>query len=206
MVLASPFLCNREMTVLTVMLVNDGSGKAAALKEALTQAGVRVIAEVEVSLRLGEMIDSIRPDIVLIDSDAPSRDMLEHVCVVSAHSERPVVMFTDDARRDTIRAALAAGVAAYVVGEVVPERIQPLLEVAIERYSLERERREEMDNMRQRLADRQVVEKAKGLLMQMKGIGEDEAYRQLRERAMKAQKKLGDVAREVVELANWLKG
>ncbi|MBI3145050.1 MAG: ANTAR domain-containing protein [Pseudogulbenkiania sp.] len=194
------------MTVLTVMLVNDGSGKAAALKEALTQAGVRVIAEVEVSLRLGEMIDSIRPDIVLIDSDAPSRDMLEHVCVVSAHSERPVVMFTDDARRDTIRAALSAGVAAYVVGEVVPERIQPLLEVAIERYSLERERREEMDNMRQRLADRQVVEKAKGLLMQMKGIGEDEAYRQLRERAMKAQKKLGDVAREVVELANWLKG
>ena len=188
------------------MLVNDGSGKAAALKEALTQAGVRVIAEVEVSLRLGEMIDSIRPDIVLIDSDAPSRDMLEHVCVVSAHSERPVVMFTDDARRDTIRAALTAGVAAYVVGEVVPERIQPLLEVAIERYSLDKERREELDDMRQRLADRQVVEKAKGLLMQMKGIGEDEAYRQLRERAMKSQKKLGDVAREVVELANWLKG
>ncbi|WP_084612643.1 ANTAR domain-containing response regulator [Pseudogulbenkiania sp. MAI-1] len=194
------------MTVLTVMLVNDGSGKAAALKEALTQAGVRVIAEVEVSLRLGEMIDSIRPDIVLIDSDAPSRDMLEHVCVVSAHSERPVVMFTDDTRRDTIRAALAAGVAAYVVGDVVPERIQPLLEVAIERYSLDKERREELDDMRQRLADRQVVEKAKGLLMQMKGIGEDEAYRQLRERAMKSQKKLGDVAREVVELANWLKG
>nr|WP_294863711.1 ANTAR domain-containing protein [uncultured Pseudogulbenkiania sp.] len=194
------------MTVLTVMLVNDGSGKAAALKEALTQAGVRVIAEVEVSLRLGEMIDSIRPDIVLIDSDAPSRDMLEHVCVSSAHSERPVVMFTDDARRDTIRAALAAGVAAYVVGDVVPERIQPLLEVAIERYSLDKERREELDGMRQRLADRQVVEKAKGLLMQMKGIGEDEAYRQLRERAMKSQKKLGDVAREVVELANWLKG
>lgn len=192
--------------MLTVMLVNDGSGKAAALKEALTQAGVRVIAEVEVSLRLGEMIDSIRPDIVLIDSDAPSRDMLEHVCVVSAHSERPVVMFTDDARRDTIRAALTAGVAAYVVGEVVPERIQPLLEVAIERYSLDKERREELDDMRQRLADRQVVEKAKGLLMQMKGIGEDEAYRQLRERAMKSQKKLGDVAREVVELANWLKG
>jgi response regulator NasT len=194
------------MTVLTVMLVNDGSGKAAALKEALTQAGVRVIAEVEVSLRLEEMIDSIRPDIVLIDSDAPSRDMLEQVCVSSAHSERPVVMFTDDARRDTIRAALAAGVAAYVVGEVVPERIQPLLEVAIERYSLDKERREELDDMRQRLADRQVVEKAKGLLMQMKGIGEDEAYRQLRERAMKSQKKIGDVAREVVELANWLKG
>ena len=120
--------------MLTVMLVKDGSGKAASLRTLLEQAGVRVVAEVGANLHLADVLAAARPDVVLIDSDAPSRDMLEQVCVMGAQSERPVVMFTDDGSRDTIRAALSAGVAADVVGEVESSRIQPLLEVAIERH------------------------------------------------------------------------
>lgn len=191
--------------VLTVMLVKDGSGKAASLRTLLEQAGVRVVAEVEANLHLADVLAAARPDVVLIDSDAPSRDMLEQVCVMGAQSERPVVMFTDDGSRDTIRAALSAGVAAYVVGEVESSRIQPLLEVAIERHQIDVSRRAELADAQQQLADRKVVEKAKGLLMEMKGLDEATAYKQLRERAMKQQKKLAEVAQEIISLAEWLK-
>ncbi|MDC7712232.1 ANTAR domain-containing response regulator [Vogesella indigofera] len=191
--------------VLTVMLVKDGSGKAASLRTLLEQAGVRVVAEVEANLHLADVLAAARPDVVLIDSDAPSRDMLEQVCVMGAQSERPVVMFTDDGSRDTIRAALSAGVAAYVVGEVESSRIQPLLEVAIERHQIDVSRRAELADAQRQLADRKVVEKAKGLLMEMKGLDEATAYKQLRERAMKQQKKLAEVAQEIISLAEWLK-
>ena len=191
--------------VLTVMLVKDGSGKAASLRTLLEQAGVRVVAEVEANLHLADVLAAARPDVVLIDSDAPSRDMLEQVCVMGAQSERPVVMFTDDGSRDTIRAALSAGVAAYVVGDVESSRIQPLLEVAIERHQIDVSRRAELADAQQQLADRKVVEKAKGLLMEMKGLDEATAYKQLRERAMKQQKKLAEVAQEIISLAEWLK-
>ena len=191
--------------MLTVMLVKDGSGKAASLRTLLEQAGVRVVAEVEANLHLADVLAAARPDVVLIDSDAPSRDMLEQVCVMGAQSERPVVMFTDDGSRDTIRAALSAGVAAYVVGDVESSRIQPLLEVAIERHQIDVSRRAELADAQRQLADRKVVEKAKGLLMEMKGLDEATAYKQLRERAMKQQKKLAEVAQEIISLAEWLK-
>ena len=196
----------RNTAVLTVMLVNDGSGRAAALKEALAAAGVRVVAEVQATPQLADVLAAARPDVVLIDSDAPARDMLEQVCVMGARHGQPVVMFTDDSRRDTIRAALSAGVAAYVVGSVEAARIQPLLEVAIERHQLEQTRRSELASAQQQLAERKVIEKAKGLLMQMKGLDEQTAYKQLRERAMQQQKRLADVAQEIISLAEWLQG
>lgn len=192
--------------MLKVMLLNDGHGRAASLRHTLAAAGVCVVAERPAGIDLAEAIVRLEPDVVLIDADAAARDTLENVCVASESSARPVVMFTDDGNRDTIRAALRAGVAAYVVGTVPPERIEPLLTVAIERGAVERARRIELAEARQRLADRQAIEKAKGLLMQMRGASEDQAHRLLRERAMQSQRRLGDVAREVVDMAQWLGG
>ncbi|SCK28674.1 ANTAR domain-containing response regulator [Vogesella sp. LIG4] len=186
------------------MLVNDGSGRVTALREALAAAGVRVVAEVEATPQLADVLAAARPDVVLIDSDAPARDMLEQVCVMGASHGQPVVMFTGDDSRETMRAALQAGVAAYVVGQVESSRIQTVLEVAIERNHIEQTRRAELADAQRQLAERKLIEKAKGLLMQMKGLDEASAYKQLRERAMKQQKKLADVAQEIISLAEWL--
>lgn len=190
--------------MLKVMLLNDGEGRAASLRQTLAAAGVRVVAEAAPGMDLAAAIEDAAPDVVLIDSDAPGRDTLEYVCVASEHSDRPVVMFTGDGTRAAIRDALQAGVAAYVVGDVPAARIESLLTVAIERFAVEKSRREALREAKLRLADRQWVEKAKGILMQTRSISEDEAHRLLRERAMQAQKRLGEVAREVVEFSQWL--
>lgn len=190
--------------MLKVMLLNDGEGRAASLRQVLAAAGVRVVAEAATDMDLAARIARAAPDVVLIDSDAPGRDTLEDVCVASEHSDRPVVMFTGDGDRATIRAALRAGVAAYVVGEVPAARIEPLLTVAIERFAMEKSRRDELRETRERLAERQVVEKAKGILMKARAVPEDQAHRLLREYAMQNQKRLGEAAREIVEMSQWL--
>jgi len=190
--------------MLKVMLLNDGEGRAASLRQTLAAAGVHVVAEMAPDMDLAAAIAQAAPDVVLIDSDAPGRDTLENVCVASEHSDRPVVMFTDNGNRETIRNALRAGVAAYVVGDVPAGRIEPLLTVAIERFAMEKSRREELRDAQLRLADRQWVEKAKGILMKARSISEDEAHGLLRQRAMQSQKRLGEVAREVVEMSAWL--
>ena len=190
--------------MLKVMLLNDGEGRAASLRQTLAAAGVHVVAEVAPGTDLAASIAQSAADVVLIDSDAPGRDTLENICVANSHSDRPVVMFTDDGNRETIRTALRAGVAAYVVGDVPAARIEPLLTVAIERFAMEKTRREELREAQLRLADRQWVEKAKGILMKTRAVTEDEAHRLLRERAMQSQKRLGEVAREVVEMSQWL--
>ncbi|GHD78712.1 ANTAR domain-containing response regulator [Vogesella fluminis] len=184
------------------MLVKDGA--AALPRSRLEQAGVRVVAEVAASRCLAE-VAAVRPDVVLIDCDTPSRDMLECVRVMSMQGGQTVVMFTADDSRDAIRAALGAGVAGYVAGMVENARIRSLLEVAIERHRIDVSRRAELADAQRQLAERKVVEKAKGLLMAMKGLDEAAAYKQLRERAMKQQKKLVEVAQEIISLAAWLK-
>jgi response regulator NasT len=187
------------------MLVNDGDARVGGLRHRLEEAGISVIAEVRSGAGLADSIARAKPDVVLIDTDDPNRDTLEEVCIASEHSARPVVMFTGDGDRAAIRSAIQAGVAAYVVGEVPASRIQSLLDVAIERFAVEHARREELTQTKLRLAERQWIDKAKALLMQLRGVSEEEAYRMLRDRAMQSQRRIGEVAREMTEVAGWLK-
>ena len=190
--------------MLKILLVNDGEGRTRLLRDALGEAGVRVIGEIEACADLARVLDALRPDMVLIDTDAPSRDTLEAVCVASEHGGRPVVMFTDDGRRDSLRAAIRAGVSAYVVGTVDGARVENVLAVAAERFEMERTLKDELAETRTRLAERQWVDKAKGLLMRLKQLDEDEAFRLLRTQAMREQKRIGEVAQAMVEAAGWL--
>lgn len=191
--------------MLRIMLLHDGDMRAVSLRQTLAKAGIEIVAEAPADFDLADTIAAVNPDVVLIDSNAPARDTLENLCVTSAFSAKPVVMFTGDGSRDAMRTALHAGVAAYIVGDVPPSRIASLLNVAMERFAVEQARRDELSQMRQKLADRQAIEKAKGLLMQWRDISEGEAYSLLRERAMQRQKRLGDVASEVLEMAQWMK-
>jgi response regulator NasT len=126
------------------------------------------------------------------------------VSVVSARDPRPIVLFTEDRENATIQAALKAGVSAYVVAGMQPERLQPILEVAVARFEREQALREELRDAQTRLAERKVIERAKGFLMQQKGVSEDEAYRLLRKLAMDRNAKLLDVAQQVVDVAKLL--
>jgi two-component system, response regulator / RNA-binding antiterminator len=188
--------------MLKVLLVDDTPDRASALKEALLRMeGVSVACTLESPLELLRRVAEHQPDVVLIDTDSPSRDVLEQLAAVSSNAPRPVVMFTEDAQDEAIRAALKVGVSAYIVDGIAPQRLDPIMRVAIERFGAEQQLRAELEETRSRLAERKLVERAKGILMKQRGTSEDEAFALLRSHAMQRGIRLGEAAQQVIDVS-----
>jgi response regulator NasT len=191
--------------VLKVLLVEDTSERASALKAALsTMEGIELACTLDSPLELLHHVADHKPDIVLIETESPSRDVLEQLAVVSSNAPRPVVMFAEDAKGEAIRSALRAGVSAYIVDGISPERLDPIMRVAMERFEADQALRAELHDAKTRLADRKVVDRAKGILMKHRGIDEEAAYAALRKLAMERGIRIGEAARQVVDVAGLL--
>lgn len=190
--------------MLRVMLVDDSQEAVSPLREGLASAGYDVVVVSALGLALAVRVAEFQPDVIIIDTESPTRDVLEHVAVVNASDPRPIVLFTEDRENATIQAALKAGVSAYVVAGIQADRLQPILEVAVARFEREQALREELRAAQTKLVERKVVERAKGFLMQQKGVSEEEAFRLLRKLAMDRNARLVDVAQQVVEVAGLL--
>ncbi len=188
--------------MLRIMLIDDSQKDVGALMQGLTDAGYDVI---EVSMSAAALLDrvaALKPDVIIIDSDSPTRDTLEQLSFVSARQPRPIVLFTEDRASATIQAALSAGVSAYVVAGMQPQRLQPILDVAVARFDQERRLRVELESMNERLAERKVIERAKGILMKQRGVGEDEAFHLMRKLAMDRNRRLVDVAHQIIDVSD----
>ena len=190
--------------MLKVMLVDDTLERVQTLRLALAQAGYEVIEHAGSTVDLHRRVAAIKPDVIIIDTDSPDRDTLENLCVISRDEPRPVVMFTHDDDSTKIREAVRAGVSAYVVDGLSLERVKPIIDVAIARFEQFQALRQELAQNEEKLAERKVVERAKGILMKGRNLSEDEAYRALRQQAMDNNTRLGDVARQVIALAGLL--
>jgi response regulator NasT len=184
-----------------ILVVNDEAQLAEALREGLAEAGYEVLAAVPADIRLPERIAEHAPDLVVIDEDSAGRDILEHVCVATQDAPRPIVLFTQDRSPDRMQRAIAAGVSGYVVAGFAPERVQPVLDVALARFRIEQDLRAQLADARTRLDDRKLLDRAKGLLMTRQGLTEDDAHRRMRRIAMERNLKLVDVARRIIDAA-----
>jgi two-component system, response regulator / RNA-binding antiterminator len=191
-----------------ILVVDESDERAALLGEALTAAGHEVIATLSSPLELLRAVDALRPDVIVIDTESPTRDVLEHVVIVSQSSPRPIVMFASDAGGAAIRDAVRAGVSAYIVDGLDSSRVNSIVEVAcarFEEYQREFQRLKiELAEANLKLSERKQVERAKGLLMQSRGLSEDEAYHALRKLAMSKKLRLGDIAQQVIDTAELL--
>ena len=191
--------------MITVLIVDHTPQRASALREALAEmASVRVACTLDSPFELPVRVAEFKPDVVLIDTNSPSRDVLEQLAVMNAAAPRPVVMFSEDAGDEPIRAAIRAGVSAYIVDGLAPARLQPIMRVAIERFSAEQSLRAELEDAKEKLAARKVIERAKGILMKQRGLDEDDAFTLLREHAMTRGRKLADAAKQVIEISSLL--
>ena len=131
--------------------------------------------------------------------------MLQDLTLACAPMDRPVAMFVDHSDAALTQAAIEAGVSAYVVDRLRPERIKPILDAAIARFHMMQRMRLELTETRRALEERKVIDRAKGILMRARGIDEDEAYGLLRKAAMDQGKKLADMAQALVMATDLLK-
>jgi two-component system, response regulator / RNA-binding antiterminator len=189
---------------LRVLLVDDGAHRVAQIRDELVQIGHEVVGVVDSAVALHDCVLQLRPDVVIVDAESPSRDTLEHLATLSAHLPRPVVVFAEDDADDPMRRAMAAGVSAYVVAGLQTRRLAPVLRVAIARFEQEEGLRRQLSEAQAALGARKQVERAKGILMRTRGIGEDEAHKLLRKLAMDRGTKLEQVAEQVIAAADLL--
>jgi len=173
--------------------------------DGLKEAGENDIHVIGDDTGVARRLAEINPDIVLIDLENPSRDVMEQVAHASGAMERPVAMFVDRSDEGMIRSAIEAGVSAYVVDGLRKERIKPVLEAAIARFHSIARLRAELDATKAALAERKILDRAKGILMKAKGLSEEEAYGALRRAAMDQNRKISEIAQSIVTAAELLK-
>ncbi len=191
-----------ELSPLRVLLIDDGAHRVDLIRDELVRQGHDVVGVAESARVIHDSVSQLRPDVVIVDAESPSRDTLEHLAAMGHSHPRPVVVFAEDDAEDPLRRAMAAGVSAYVVAGLQPQRLAAVLRVAIARFEQDRALREQLAQAREQLSQRKLVERAKGLLMKRHGIGEDEAYALLRRAAMDKGLKVADVAQRLVDVAD----
>jgi response regulator NasT len=189
---------------LRVLLVDETFERAALLKRALQDAGCKIAAHVSASADLPGLVAEMKPDLIILDTESPDRDTLENLCIIRRDQPRPIVMFTHDDDSDKIRAAIRAGVSAYVVDGLKSERLRPIIDAAIARFNEYQAMREDLEKAENQLSARKDVERAKGILMKQRGWSEEEAYQALRKAAMDKGFRLADVARQLIEITDLL--
>ena len=196
---------NPTSPALKIVIVDESAIRAAILKEGLREAGYFDVVHIAQMTGLLERIYALDPDVVLIDLENPSRDVLEQMFQVSRVVRRPIAMFVDQSDTASIQASVDAGVSAYIVGGLHKARIKPILDLCISRFNAFAHLQQQLDVAQNALAERKVIDRAKGILMAQKNLGEEEAYALLRRAAMNNNKKIVEIAQSIVTASEMLK-
>ncbi len=189
---------------LSIIVVEQDADRALRIVDGLRETGTHDILVISESAALARRIAERKPDIVLIDAGDPSRDVLEELALAAGPMERPVAMFVDRSDAALTRAAIAAGMSAYVVDGLRADRIKPILDAAMARFHMFQQMRAELTATKAALEERKVIERAKAILMRARGIDEEAAYVLLRKTAMDQGRRLADIAQQLVMAAGLL--
>lgn len=189
----------------------DQAGRSRSLRIGLLESGFNLVATLPADTFLHERLAQLQPDLIILDAESEARDALEHVVMATRDARRPIVMFTNDNDRSNARAAVAAGVSAYIVAGLSPERIRPILDVAMARFEQDQALRAELADAKTEVQDlstelknRRIIDRAKGLLMQRQGLSEQAAYEKLRKSAMDKGLKVVEVSQRMLDAMDLL--
>jgi two-component system, response regulator / RNA-binding antiterminator len=188
-----------------IVIVDESPIRAAILEEGLREAGYTGVVHISEMQSLLARIYALDPDIIVIDLENPSRDSLEQMFQMSRVVRRPIAMFVDQSDSASIQASVDAGVSAYIVDGLKKERIKPILDLCVSRFNAFAKLQNELDRTKHALEERKVIDRAKGILMKVKGLTEEEAYVLMRSTAMREKKKIGEIAQSILTASELLK-
>lgn len=189
---------------LTILVIDENAVRAAIIEAGLHEAGHRHVTIVHEVQGIARLIETLAPDVIIIDIENPNRDMMEHLFQLTRSVSRPIAMFVDRSDTASIEAAVDAGVSAYVVDGLKKERVKPILDMAVSRFNAFTRLQRELADARSALEERKIIERAKGILMKLRGLSEEDAFTLLRQTAMNEKKKMSEIAQSVVTAAGLL--
>lgn len=189
---------------LSILVIDENRIRASVIEAGLRDAGHDRVTLVHDVAGIARRIAEIEPDVIVIDLENPNRDMLENMFQLSRTVKRPIAMFVDRSDRASIEAAVEAGVSAYIVDGLRQERVKPILDMAVSRFNAFSRMARELEEVRGELQGRKLVDKAKRILMQSRGLSEEAAYALLRKTAMNQNRKISEIADSLITAAGLL--
>jgi response regulator NasT len=181
-----------------IAIIDTSTTRAAIISEGLREAGLSDLILIDPTGPIVAQVEKAAPEVVLVNLENPSRDLLEDFFAMSRALARPIAMFVDQSDADSTVAAVDAGVSAYVVDGLAKNRIKPVLDLAVRRFQAFSRLQEELAEAKSALADRQTIDRAKAILMKRRGLDEPAAYALLRGHAMRSNRRMADVAEAIV--------
>ena len=187
-----------------VLVIAESTVRAEVIRAGVRLAGHELTEVLPLDGALEPAFERDRPDVLLVEAASPTVDLLDRLVDAMGEAALPFAIFASDESSQTIERGVRAGAAAYVVGGLEAQRVPAILQVALARFDFIAGLRSELDVAQRKLTERKFVERAKGLLMKARNLSEDEAYHTLRRMAMEKNRRMGDVARSVIEMADLL--
>ena len=181
-----------------IAIIDTSSSRAAIISEGLREAGLTDLVLIDPTQPIAAQLDRAQPEVVLVNLENPSRDLLEDYFAMSRALDRPIAMFVDPSAAERTAAAVDAGVSAYIVDGLTKKRIKPVLDLAVRRFQAFARLQQELHEAKSALADRAVIDKAKAILSKRRGLDEPAAYALLRSHAMSTNRRIAEVAEAIV--------
>ena len=181
-----------------ILIIDDVRDRAAWLKASLELAEFDVVGVLAWEQVDETSIQAASADVIIVDANAPGRDTLEQISLMSTTLEKPVVVLSARNDQQSIQEAMRAGVSAYVAHSIQSEDLSGIIHVAAARFLEHKRLRDELKEAKSQLADRKLVDRAKGILMADHGYSESEAYKRMRNMAMSKGKRLAEIAEAII--------
>lgn len=181
-----------------IAIIDTSTTRAAIISDGLREAGLDDLVLIDPAGALVAQIEAAKPEVILVNLENPSRDLLEDFFAMSRALARPIAMFVDQSDAELTAAAVDAGVSAYIVDGLTKKRIKPVLDLAVRRFQAFARLQQELHEAKSALADRAVIDKAKAILSKRRGLDEPAAYALLRSHAMSTNRRIAEVAEAIV--------
>ena len=187
-----------------LILVADCLDSLQPLLRAASSAGYRILKLIGPNDEVSRYVGSLRPDAMIIVCDKIERPVIRQMQSATERRPVPMLVFTRDSDTQSIDQATRAGATAYVVDCNDPARLPFLLDVARARFDEQQRLKKELMMTKNALKERKSVEKAKGIIMQTKSLTEDQAYKAMRKLAMNHNKRIGEIAEQIISASEVL--
>ena len=181
-----------------ILIIDDVRDRAAWLKASLELAEFDVVGVLAWEQVDERSIQAASADVIIVDADAPGRDTLEQISLMSTTLEKPVVVLGGRKDQQSIQEAMRAGVSAYVAHTIQGEDLSGIIHVAAARFLEHKRLRDELKEAKNELVERKTVDRAKGILMADNGYSEADAYKRMRSMAMSKGKRMAEIAEAII--------
>jgi len=195
---------NSKTAPINTIVISEEPALTKKLATTLSESDYKIIFEGSTLQQLLSLNWSVEPELIIAIMDTSDHQVLNKFKVINEQYPLPIVIFTHDDRDDAIEKAIEAGVSAYIVDGFREDRVQPILRTALLRFRQYQSMQKQLKDLKTSLADRKVIDRAKGLIMEQRHCTEDEAYRLLRTSAMNQNMRLGQLAQNILSTANLL--